>query len=419
MTTSFLQKSLLARQYEIEHRSDGLSFKFSRKVSSTTNPFKLEPKKLLATPYLMSPALDLLFVCGFAPWLIGAIFFFISAADRQIGSPFLPQQSLATVFIVASLLIGESHQFTSIIRYYTTFSKRDRRFVKERIPIWTIYASLAIAFTLTAFNQSSSFLSWAVPFIELLFIPAVIAFPAVLLQHVCAQAISISQIYCRNAGYAISPQEKEALSIVSWCLTLAGTCSIAIPFGWERIPEMFFPSGHLMRHFIPYFFATAALVSVCILLRNVVRRGVTTAEWPPITATLLMTNLTLFTLLPLILPGMAYVFLLVPLLFHATQHWALAWHTHVKETKAEPTPTPTTTTQGTWLSVYKFALPILSVTLCVLFLPIIMRRLSSPISPLQFGLGSNTLSVFFSMIVFYLHYFADRIVWRAKSLEGK
>lgn len=362
----------------------------------------------------MSAKFDILFVCGIAPWLAGALFYIVTIADQHFGNQFFPQQGLATVFIIASLLIGESHQFTSIIRYYTTFRKRDRRFIKERIPFWIIYSSLTVLSIVTILHQQGR-LSGPLLLLELIFIPAVLAFPAVLFQHVCAQAVSIAQIYCRMANYAVAPHEKTALSSLFCFLTLTGGCSIAIPFGWESLVELFaLPQHPVQQHLLSFFFASAALISGYILLRNVIKRGFTTGEWPPITATLLLTNLTIFTLLPLIQPNAIYVFLFVPLLFHATQHWALAWHSHMKETQ-----TDTTTTQNTWHKFYEFALPILSITFGILFLPLIMRHLSSPISPLQFGLGSNTLSVLFSMLVFYLHYFADRVVWRAKNLEAK
>jgi hypothetical protein len=141
-----------------------------------------------------------------------------------------------------------------------------------------------------------------------------------------------------------------------------------------------------------------ALVSIATLVfaGKMIHRGLKTDEWLPDGAALLWANLALWILLPL--DALAYVWLFVPIFYHATQHWGAAWITQQKESGIKPI----NFTQ--WASeTLRLVLPVQVVSLTVLFFPL-----------LAFGAVNQdaTLPVVWSMLVFYLHYFADRVVWR-------
>ncbi|HEY9734371.1 MAG TPA: hypothetical protein V6C89_20840 [Drouetiella sp.] len=380
-----------------------LSFRLSRKQS----PIPEQPT-CPASPWLVTPLFDLLFVCGAAPWIAGILFFLISGA----GGAFKPNgptlQATTIVFVTVSLLIGESHQFTSIIRYYGKFKNREKRYRMERIPFWIIYALLVEIILLASFPQAAQFLFWTMPPLQLIFFTATIAFPAVLLQHVCAQAIAVAQIYCRNAGYNLSPEQQGALNSVSWLLTLTGIFSIAMPFGLEQGHLGDFNFGSIPLKLFAMYFGTTAVFACSVFYGMIIRRRYETGENPPASAMILILNLMLFALLPIVLPAMSYVFLFVPLFFHATQHWALAIHVQKIEAERKQSDTKRPNMK---LEMCQLFIPVLFLTIGILFSPTLTSQLGSFRVSLL-GMGSETLSVFFSMLVFYMHYFADRVVWR-------
>lgn len=286
----------------------------------------------------------------------------------------------------------------------------------QRIPFWIIYTILLEILIFATFPQLSTYLAWTMAPLQMIFFSATIAFPAVLLQHVCAQAISVAQIYCRNAGYDLSVEEKGALNAVSWLITLTGIFSIAMPFGLEQGHLGDFNFGQIPLKLFAIYFGTTAVFATSIFYGMVIRRRSATGEAPPTSAIILLLNLLLFALLPLVLPAMAYVFLFVPLLFHATQHWALAIHIQKTEAEAKAKNKQTVAKPlNLKLEMCQLFTPVLFMTLGILFSPILTSHSGSSFKVENIGLGTQTLSVFFSMLVFYMHYFADRVVWRSKA----
>ena len=93
--------------------------------------------------YLVSPLFDILFVCGGAPWLLG-ITAYLTIGTNISGDLFNREilSMLTVIYVAASILIGESHQFTSILRYYGTFKERSKRYKLSRLPLWIIYFTL-------------------------------------------------------------------------------------------------------------------------------------------------------------------------------------------------------------------------------------------------------------------------------------
>jgi hypothetical protein len=305
---------------------------------------------------------------------------------------FIPSQHqrfLTTFFVAASLIIGESHQFTSIIRYYGAFRSRKKAYRWQRVPFWILYGLVLLVACSIWFNANNLML------IPLLIAQvAVVTFPMVLMQHFCAQAMAIGLVYCRMEGYIIGQSERRSISLIAWMLTAAGAFTIATPFGSNQPPQNLSAIFHISATFM-----------VLVFFAHVLRRGCGKGEWLPAGAAVMWMNLAIFVLLPLP-PIMFYVWMFVPLFYHASQHWVLAWVTQQKEAaQRDPAASRKVITD-----VCRLALPIQAVSLVVLFLPMLGRQFFSDVPSEIFGNG--TLNVGWSMLVFYVHYFADRVVWR-------
>jgi hypothetical protein len=381
-----------------------------------------EIAKSSAQKWLVGSAFDMLFVCGIAPWLLGLITFFVVGRQLNAPIPSVQQQALAITFIVASLLIGEAHQFTSIIRYFTAFGSRTKGYKLQRLPFWCFYFVVGLAIltlTLSSIGLSSQ-IAPLNDFIQLIG-PGVITvseigmafFPVFLMQHFCAQAKAMGLMYCGKNGYQLSKTEKLNLSVVAWCLVLSGAFSIAIPFASDGtglstllkvnigpVPALLVPMWH--------FIATAASL---FLAFSFFRRGLHKGEWLPRGAAVLWANMALFVLLPP--EPMVYVWLFVPVFFHASQHWTLAWATQQAELTKQGRE-PSNDTFARLFDICRLFLPVQAFTLAILFLPMIFAvfgGLDEELGEFSTGIGS-TLNVGLSMLVFYIHYFADRIVWR-------
>lgn len=357
-------------------------------------------------PWMINRLLDVIFVCGMAPWIFGALAYLVIGTDLASTSSRPQLTGLTFTFVVASFLIGESHQFTSILRYYFGAGSRTKGYIKSRIPIWVIYAGLAIlAVTLVFGSENLTFLSGLGSAVAGVFgavvILGMLLFPVVLAQHFCAQAKAVGLHYCRKNGYFMPPSMKSALSVSTVLLWIAGGCTIAVPFGFASLMPTDLAAA------ISLLGLRAGISAVLIFAVPVVARGVMRREWLPLGAALTWTNLALFMLLPF--SFMIYFWLFVPVLFHASQHWAVAWDAQRQGIKA-----PLSRIQM-FGEICQFVLPVQAVTLVVLFAPMFLLKLT--LTPAQSEGG--TLELTWSILVFYMHYFTDRIVWRPQIMEKR
>ncbi len=390
----------------------GLAKKSKTNLPEIPQVYRPDSQDKRSNPWLVSRAFDILFVCGLAPWLIGIACFFITGAGGAYPPTKYPQQLLTFFFVASSLIIGESHQFTSIIRYYSSFRKRAKAYTMERIPFWIMYALTFELFALVLYHPAQDFLRWTFPVLTVFLQFAVMLFPVVLMQHICAQAVAVGVSYCRTAGYNFSQAEKRSFTAATWLLIATGACSIAVPFTFDADNIIGISNNSIQLATIVGPLASGALITALICAARVIFRGFKWREWPPLGAALLWLNLVLLILLSVPLPGMAYVWLFVPLFFHATQHWALAWSIQKREAKRS---LGSSVKRSDFAREFcKLVVPVLTLSVIVLFLPLLLSHTSqrSPVSDLFSG---ETLSVFFSMFVFYMHYFADRVVWRPKT----
>lgn len=360
--------------------------------------------------WLISPSFDLLFVCGIAPWIFGLLSYALLGNVLEKPNPSSNEHGLTICYVVASLLIGESHQFTSVLRYFFGPKPGPKVHWINRLPlraIWFLLLSIAIL-------SIANFLQWqpivsilsmllSFPFMLIGFPIATFAanfFPFVLMHHICAQAKTIGVMYCRQNGYELSKEESRNLSAIVVMLVFAGACNIALPFSFD---DSFLKSDGFALAKVVWNWTTIA--GVAYVGNNFVQRGLKTKKWLPAPAAILWTNLLLFSLMP---PSqMIYVWLFVPIFFHATQHWAVAWSTQ----RAESTNKETKLQLADFLLT--IILPVQALTLSILFIPAIFK------DSFLFGSQGGTLNVGWSMLIFYIHYFTDRIVWRPRLKEAK
>lgn len=393
------------------NKSRTTAFPLSRMCSEFDNPSSIRED-------LVSPMFDMLFVCGLAPWLLGLVTFAIAFSGLAERSYFASMLAPLTVFYVAaSILIGESHQFTSILRYYGPFRERTKQFIASRIPLWILYGCISFVLAMIVLSQVFRFDSSPTVFSSLfslsigIFVPVVLfifeslvsLFPVFLAQHFCGQAQAIGIMYCRNRGFELTNYETKLISCTAWLLVIAGACSIAKPF-FSNLP--FIGPAPFNELKLPMQIASSFFVLYCAL--HFFRRGSSGGGWLPRQAVILWSSLSLFFLLPS--EFMIYVWIFIPLLFHATQHWAVAWSTRQLEKDAQGLLRP----RGriAILDALLMMLPVQLATVMVLFWPLWFLG-DQPILAETFS-DSLTLGVQLSMLVFYFHYFTDRMVWRKR-----
>lgn len=319
--------------------------------------------------WLISPWFDALFICGLAPWIFGFLAYLLTQGFFGYEFSLPIRQGADFAFIVASLLIGESHQFGSINRLFSIKNfKRNRQAWLLIGMFWAAVIAGMVGF----------------PFGGVVLVYMSL-FPMVLLHHICVQAKTVGLMYCGKAQFRLSRFESGCLNLVVFLLVLYGGQSLAGPlFANMHIP--------IIPIQITVLCWEAAALGTGLVVWWIARRGFRTGEWLPLGAGLLWANLAAFILLPL--PITLHALLFVPLLFHATQHWAVHWITYKRENDLK---------LGK-VELFKMALPVLATTVVILFLPLMISMGTQQVNA--------SLPVELSMVVFYYHFFADRVVWR-------
>ncbi|MBX9569281.1 MAG: hypothetical protein K2X77_10325 [Candidatus Obscuribacterales bacterium] len=339
--------------------------------------------------WLISPITDMLLVGGILPWIFGGLLGYLSLQNREL-NPIAgnANNALSYLFITASLLIGESHQFTSIIRLAQHVTQKE--WLKENIiKIGALVLLLILAFTCALIQAPGN---TALELTNFGLVAIVSIFPLVLVHHICIQAKAIGLIYCSKQDYKLTEDESTILAVSCFLLVAAGAVNIAAPLEMgSGVANSIWNVSSVFKKLIN----TAALLSVLTFAFFVVNRGEKRGEWLPLGAGLMWTNLAIWILLPL--KELQLVWLFVPLFYHATQHWVIAWITH----NAENQPSSASFCD----KLFNLVAPVLVFSLTVLFLPTLFLGFS------------GTLGAAFSIIVFYVHYIADGIVWRSKQVR--
>ncbi len=391
------------------------NFDHRRRLQREFSIPKAKPK------WLISETFDLVFVCGLAPWIFGLVAYLCTGGLLEHPIPSALHQGLTIFFITVSLLIGEAHQFTSIVRYFGAFRKRSKRYRWRRIPIWYIYTMLALILIMrdvgSLFGAQGSFISSSLLVVlsglGFVAIIAAVVFPVALMQHFCAQALNVGLIYCRVNNFNFRSWERKVLSIITLLLVLTGASTIALPFlGVASSPHEVLRSAPF-RDTVYWTTVSMLVVASGYFLHC----GFANNRWLPRGAVLVWLNMAAFILL---LPFwlLFYVWLFVPTLFHASQHWSIAWYTRCQESNRYTEESTASTANAVTEvrtpdlpEVLRFVLPIQILSIVVLFGWLIV---SSAFSPQQ-SVNFMTLPVEFSMLLFYFHYFLDQVIWRPTS----
>lgn len=161
---------------------------------TATPPPENAPKASSSEPYqwIMSPTIDLLFVCGGFFWIIVAALYLTNFEVNLYGSP--TAFSLATISILGLQLMGDAHQPATLFRVYGSKTTRDSLGVKV-----AIIGVLAVAVGLCAFFVTST---------TTLLLKIILAWG---IQHQLAQSYGIALVYCYKRKYYLNKNEKNVM----------------------------------------------------------------------------------------------------------------------------------------------------------------------------------------------------------------
>ena len=351
--------------------------------------FQLAPKPA----WMISREVDLLFVCGLAPWILGGLAWALLGSPMQDMHATFLHRGFTMLYVFSALLIGEGHQFTSILRFH--FARRFWKRWKSLPPVvfmWVGFFSVGLGLFSSQFSELNAGL-------QALAGLGMVLFPIVLVHHFCIQAHAIVLLYCTKSGYLVEKSQLRMFRLATWFLVAGGACAMALPFGLtetDRILE------NVPQYAIPLMVASLLLVAVPAMVRGRVAR-----EWPPITGVMLWLNLVGFLMMPMQFG--AYVWVFVPIFFHASQHWVVAYASRRRETATAKLE------RSALHDLLRLVLPVQAVSLAVLYMPLLTINLPPGVDAQSASMQPNlTLPVTWSMFVFYLHYFTDRIVWKPR-----
>jgi hypothetical protein len=142
--------------------------------------------------WIMSPAIDWLFVCGGFFWLIVLALYLTNFQVDLYGSP--AAFTLATISILGLQLLGDAHQPATLFRVYGSKTTRDSLGLKV-----TFVGVLAIAVGLCAFFVHSS---------TTLLLKIILAWG---IQHQLAQSYGLALVYCYKRKYYLNKNEKNIM----------------------------------------------------------------------------------------------------------------------------------------------------------------------------------------------------------------
>src|SRR5579884_374219 len=163
--------------------------------------------------WLVSPGIDLLFVCGLAPWILGLLTYLFLGFRLSDPACAPATSSAAVVLMVVSFLVGETHQFTSIVRYCTRKRKLTERSFWLHYPLWLSLLGVALllvpSWLMNPLLQSTNIISTLQSGSLSIGLFAFLCFPTILMHHFCAQAKAVGFAYCGLNGYQLTNADKR------------------------------------------------------------------------------------------------------------------------------------------------------------------------------------------------------------------
>jgi len=252
--------------------------------------------------WIISPAIDLLFVCGGAMLLL--------ALGQQHALQHMHRHELAclgNIALLAALLIGETHTIATIFAVWVDTNCRRRH---GRFSCAAAAISLSLMFLIGAFAALA-------PYMVRIYLLAVS-------WHFVMQARGILLMYCRLAHYERSRFQAAIwdwlldLTMINWMLVQLSDyfCSGTETFLLQRLA----PIAIVPRLFVDMLLVTSALLAVIAVL-NLGFRILCGLRLPPLPAMLL-----LFVVAAIFSPGRPFVlmqqsiWLYAPALFHGSQY---------------------------------------------------------------------------------------------------
>ncbi len=263
-----------------------------------TAAFPLAPDVGRPSPWLISPAVDLLFVCGGVAWLF-------VLADQALLRPHVPEMlgAVTVTMSVVSLLLGSSHTAATWVRIYDSAESRTRFATYTR---WLPLALLGLGLVQFGMRETLPIVLKVTLFWNL--------------HHYTAQSYGFVLIYCLKRSYTLSALDKRTLKV---CMTLQTVTIIALQLTYREYNlETFLGQQMPFWGPLPVWVSKAAIAclaaSVLALGWLVVARGVRARRWLPLPATALVVTNLLLMVTPVHVWNILWAYM--PALFHGSQY---------------------------------------------------------------------------------------------------
>lgn len=152
-------------------------------------------------PWILNPAIDLLFSCGGIVWLFFGLHFFVFGNhSRDLGV-----QALVMLVIVGTHMLSETHNVATLHRIFQKEEKARFKFHTEKLALvcgFLAIAGLLVPSAVSVFTKI--YLIWVS-------------------QHFTAQTYGLALLYCYKRNYTLSSFEKNIFSML-----MQATCLFAI-----------------------------------------------------------------------------------------------------------------------------------------------------------------------------------------------
>lgn len=337
--------------------------------------------------WIVSPMVDMLFVCGGMLWLLAAV---------SMLSPSLFASKTAPMFMVltqiGAVFFLDAHNGATILRI---FNERELR-AKHKI-LW-LWAPLVLSslFVLCLFNQ-------------ILLLVFLRIYMSLVPHHLTAQSYGICLMYFARAKVFLTRKEMFALKLA---FTLMAVTSIARNFSGKAVSELMgvpVPSLVLFPDSVGWSLAGIAWVTTlgaCGLILKRIKHAERT-HIPTGAIMVLFSTLTLLTLGPSL--GLAVVF--SSAFFHASQYLVVSGLVHLKKTELKHVQLPPPRPRHLILkSVTFWGQTIVLGTLLYLALPTALAH---------FGLSVVNTAVAVLCFASLHHFIADAVIWRMRDPKNR
>ncbi len=338
-------------------------------------------------PWILHPALDLIFCCGGILWLLFPLHFFVLGE----GSHSILAQWLVVLAALGTVFLSQSHAIATLVRVYNDPETR------ERFSLYTYWFAIGCGM-LALVGCMHGELAGIYCKIYLLIVA----------QHFTAQTYGIALLYCIKRKYGLGVMERRILSTLMrstlWYAVLR-QCTYrnwsgdkflgqAVPF-WGPLPEWMVQLSAIC------IVVSAVAFSVCVCRKLIVEK-----QCFPFPALLLIVTGVLIFVLDSRMTGILWIY--VPAFFHGSQYLVTTTAYYLKE-KGLP--------EG--LSTHKIV-SVLGSASALRYLGFLVTAglalfMGLPQMLAQFGFDSGVaVAVIFTTVQFH-HVLTDHAIWRMRE----